>query len=124
AVAEATERLLERTTGDLLVFLPGLQEIRHTAHQLEALAERHDLALLPLHGDLPAEQQDAALLPQERRKVVLATNVAETSVTVEGITGVVDSGLARILTFDANVGLDRLQLLPISKASAEQRSGR
>src|SRR5262249_61846467 len=106
------------------VFLPGLAEIRQTARQLEPLAQERDLALMPLHGDLPPEQQDAALLPQERRKVVLATNVAETSVTVEGITGVVDTGLARAMVFDPAVGLDRLELLPISQASAEQRTGR
>ncbi len=124
AVARAVERTLERTSGDLLVFLPGLQEIRQTARHLEALAAAHDLVVLPLHGELPAEQQDAALLPQARRKVVLATNVAETSVTVEGVTGVVDSGLARLLVFDPRVGLDRLQLAPISRASADQRAGR
>jgi ATP-dependent helicase HrpB len=124
ATAHAVERLLERSEGDLLVFLPGLQEIRQTARQLEPLAHGRNLAVLPLHGDLPSEQQDAALLPQERRKVVLATNVAETSVTVEGITGVVDTGLARMLVLDPRRGLDRLQLTPISRASAEQRAGR
>ncbi|HEY7313584.1 MAG TPA: ATP-dependent helicase HrpB [Gemmataceae bacterium] len=123
-VARAVERALERTPGDLLVFLPGLQEIRQTARHLEALAAERDLAVLPLHGELPAEQQDAALLPQRRRKIVLATNVAETSITVEGVTGVVDSGLARMLVFDPRVGLDRLQLTPISRASADQRAGR
>jgi ATP-dependent helicase HrpB len=124
AVAAAVERLLERSEGDVLAFLPGLHEIRQTARHLEPLAERRDLAVLPLHGDLPPEQQDGVLLPQSRRKVVLATNVAETSVTVEGITGVVDTGLARVLTLDARLGLDRLQVTPISKASAEQRAGR
>jgi ATP-dependent helicase HrpB len=124
AVARAVERTLDRTPGDLLVFLPGLHEIRQTARHLESVAGQLDLAVLPLHGDLPAEQQDAALLPQGRRKVVLATNVAETSVTVEGVTGVVDSGLARLLIFDPRVGLDRLQLTPISRASADQRAGR
>jgi ATP-dependent helicase HrpB len=124
AAAAAVERLLDRTEGDLLVFLPGLHEIRQTARQLDALAVARDLAVLALHGDLPAEQQDAALLPQPRRKVVLATNVAETSVTVEGITGVVDTGLARLMTFDPGVGLDRLRLTPISRASADQRAGR
>jgi ATP-dependent helicase HrpB len=88
------------------------------------LAQERGLAMLPLHGDLPAEQQDAALLRQECRKVVLATNVAETSVTIEGITGVVDTGLARILTFDPALGLDRLEVMPISRASADQRAGR
>jgi ATP-dependent helicase HrpB len=124
AVARAAERTLDRTPGDLLVFLPGLGEIRQTMRHLEAVAQDRDLAVLPLHGDLPAEQQDAALLPQPRRKIVLATNVAETSITVEGVTGVVDSGLARLLMFDPRVGLDRLQLTPISRASADQRAGR
>jgi ATP-dependent helicase HrpB len=124
AVSEAVERLLGRTAGDVLVFLPGLQEIRQNARQLEPLARERDLAVLPLYGDLPAEQQDAVLLPQPRRKVVLATNVAETSVTIEGITGVIDSGLARVLQFDPHVGLDRLRLMPISRASADQRAGR
>ncbi len=124
ATAAAVERLLDRTAGGILVFLPGLAEIRHTGRHLEPLAESRGLAILPLHGELPLEQQDAALRPQERRKVVLATNVAETSVTVEGITGVVDTGLARQLHFDPAVGLDRLQVLPISRASADQRAGR
>src|SRR5205807_4748094 len=120
----AVERWLDRTNGDVLVLLPGLGEIRAAARELEPLAERHNLLVRPLHGDLPAEQQDAALLPQDRRKIVLATNVAETSVTVEGVTGVVDSGLARVLTFDPSVGLDRLEVVPISRASADQRAGR
>jgi ATP-dependent helicase HrpB len=122
--ANAVRRLLNRSDGDMLVFLPGMGEIRQTERELETLAEERNLAVLPLHGDLPLEQQDVALLPQKRRKVVLATNVAETSVTVEGIAGVVDTGLARLLTFDPAVGLDRLEVKPISKASAEQRAGR
>jgi ATP-dependent helicase HrpB len=122
AAAEAVASLLDRTAGGLLVFLPGLQEIRQTARQLEPLTR--DLYVLPLHGDLPPEQQDQALAPSDRRKVVLATNVAETSVTVEGITGVIDTGLARQMVFEASVGLDRLELVPISRASADQRTGR
>src|SRR5262249_51371806 len=118
------ERWLAQTAGDVLVFLPGLGEIRAAARELESLAERHDLLVRPLHGDLPAEQQDAALLAQDRRKIVLATNVAETSGTVEGITLVIDTGLARIMNYDPAIGLDRLELLPISRASAEQRAGR
>jgi ATP-dependent helicase HrpB len=121
---KAAERLLDRTSGDVLVFLPGLFEIRQSARHLEALAQERNLAVVALHGDLPAEQQDAALLPQERRKVVLATNVAETSVTVEGITGVVDTGLARLMGFDSRLGLDRLRLTPIARSSADQRAGR
>ena len=123
ATAKAVGRLLRRTDGDVLVFLPGMAEIRQPSAELGPLAEKMDLAVLPLHGDLPAEQQDAALLAQPRRKVVLSTNVAETSVTVNGVTGVVDIGLARVLTFDPAVGLDRLDLAPISKSSAAQRAG-
>jgi ATP-dependent helicase HrpB len=124
AVAAAVGRMLGRIDGDVLVFLPGLGEIRQTAWALDDLARERDLAVVPLYGDLPPEQQDAALLPHLRRKVVLATNVAETSVTVEGVTGVVDSGQARVLLFDPAVGLDRLKLVPISRASADQRAGR
>jgi ATP-dependent helicase HrpB len=124
AIAAAVRDLLGRTNGDILVFLSGMYEIRQAARELDLLADARDLAILPLHGDLPADQQDAALSPQSRRKVVLATNVAETSVTIEGITGVVDTGLARILSFDPALGLDRLEVMPISRASAEQRTGR
>jgi ATP-dependent helicase HrpB len=124
AVAGAVGRLLDRTAGDLLVFLPGLQEIRQTSRHLEDVAAARDLAVVPLYGDLPAAQQDAALLRQDRRKVVLATNVAESSVTVAGITGVIDTGLARQQQYDPRHGLDRLQLVPISRSSADQRAGR
>jgi len=124
AAAAAVKSLLTRTSGDVLVFLPGLREIRQTAEYLKELAHEGDLLVVPLHGDLPAEEQDVALLPQSLRKIVLATNVAETSVTVEGITGIVDTGLARMLIFDQKTGLDKLELTPISKASADQRTGR
>src|SRR5581483_9034121 len=107
AVAAAVAQLLGRTNGDVLVFLPGLQEIRQTPRELGTLAAEQGLGVLPRHGDLPGEQQDAALLLQGRRKVVLATNVAETSVTVAGVGGVVDTGLARLLVFDPHLGLDR-----------------
>ena len=116
--------VLSRTPGDILVFLPGAPEIRRAARELEPLARRHDLAVMPLFGDLPPEEQDRVLMPCERRKVVLATNVAETSLTIEGITAVVDTGLAKVMRFDPQVGLDRLELSPISKASADQRAGR
>jgi len=123
-VAEAVQQIVAATTGDTLVFLPGVGEIHRTARRLEALAAQHDLAVLPLYGDLPPEQQDRVLAPQPQRKVVLATNVAETSITIDGITAVVDSGLARTLTYDPHVGLDRLHLARISRASADQRAGR
>ncbi len=118
------EQLLGKTPGDLLVFLPGLPEIHRTSRELEALARKHDLAVMTLFGDLPAEEQDRVLMPCSQRKVVLATNVAETSITIDGITGVVDTGLAKVMRFDPDVGLDHLDLSPISKASADQRAGR
>lgn len=121
ATADAVRQVLGETPGDVLAFLPGLREIRQTAADLGDLP---GVAVLPLHGDLPPEQQDRALQRLDRRKVVLATNVAETSVTVEGVTAVVDSGLARQMEFDASVGMDRLRLGPISRASADQRAGR
>ncbi len=122
--ADAVAQILERTPGDVLVFLPGVGEIRQTARRLEPLAAARNLAVLPLYGDLPAEKQDEVLGPIGRRKVVLSTNVAETSLTIEGVTAVVDTGLARSLRFDPNVGMDRLQLVPISQAAADQRAGR
>src|SRR5262249_46188930 len=116
ATARAVARVLDQTPGDVLAFLPGVGEIRAAAEDLQTLIGDETL-ILPLHGELPAEEQDRALLPQSRRKVVLATNVAETSVTVEGVTAVVDTGLARQLIYDPSVGLDRLELANISRAS-------
>ena len=122
--AAAVAEMLAMSGGDILVFLPGVGEIRQTARRLETLAADQNLAVMPLYGDLPAEKQDDVLAPAARRKVVLATNVAETSLTIEGITGVVDTGLARSPVFDPHVGMDRLQLVRISQASADQRAGR
>jgi ATP-dependent helicase HrpB len=113
-----------RDDGDVLVFLPGMEEIRRSARALEPLAAREGLLVLPLHGSLPAEEQDRAIRPAGRRKVVLATNVAETSLTIEGVTTVIDTGLARFAGHDPARGLDRLELGRISRASAAQRAGR
>jgi ATP-dependent helicase HrpB len=124
AAASAIERVLARTDGDVLCFLPGMQEIRRTASELAHVARADNLLVLPLHGDLTAEEQDRALLPQPQRRIVLATNVAETSVTVEGVTAVVDTGLARMQLFDPSVGMDRLALTPIARDAADQRAGR
>jgi ATP-dependent helicase HrpB len=123
-IAAGVRRALAASPGDLLVFLPGVGEIARCGDALAPLASERGLAVLPLYGDLPAEQQDAALRPASRRKIVLATNVAETSVTVDGVTAVVDSGLARRLRFDPATGLDRLELARVSRASADQRAGR
>ncbi|HET9228336.1 MAG TPA: ATP-dependent helicase HrpB, partial [Thermoanaerobaculia bacterium] len=117
-VPAAVRQAMKETDGDVLVFLPGVGEIERNT---EALS---DLTVLPLYGDLPAEKQDEVLRPLGRRKVVLATNVAETSITVEGVTAVVDSGQVRRLRFDPATGLDRLELGKISRASADQRAGR
>lgn len=111
--------------GDLLVFLPGQREIQEAERQLGAhLAD--DIALVPLHGELPVEKQSEALSPdpQGRRRIVLATNVAESSVTLPGVRVVIDSGLAREPRFDPNSGFSRLETVNISQASADQRAGR
>ena len=100
ALPEAVRGVLGETDGDVLVFLPGVGEIRAAEEALAPLARERDLALVRLHGRLPLGEQDAALRPQPRRKVILATNVAESSVTVEGVTAVVDTGLARQMRHD------------------------
>lgn len=124
-VAAAVERLIgESADGDILVFLPGAAEIRRCARAAAALAERGRLAIVPLHGDLSPEDQDRAVLPGECRKIILSTNVAESSITVEGVTVVIDSGLARIASDSPWTGLPALKITRISKASANQRAGR
>ena len=110
--------------GDILVFMPGMGEINATIGALRACRTDERLALIPLHGDLPPEQQDLAFAPNPLRKVVVATNVAETSVTIDGIRHVVDSGLARVARYDAERGIGTLFIEPISRASADQRKGR
>ncbi len=131
-VAAGVRRALGEHDGDVLAFLPGVGEIRRTARLLEDMTSR-GIRVMSLYGDLPAEQQDAVLrrhllpsgeTPGDRRKVVLATNVAETSITIDGVGAVVDSGLVRELRFDASHGLDRLELVRVSRASADQRAGR
>jgi ATP-dependent helicase HrpB len=123
-VASAARRALAAGTGDVLVFLPGKREIREAGEALAEAAAGGALAVLPLHGELTGEEQDTALRRGPTRRVVLATNVAETSVTVEGVEAVIDSGLVRRLRFDPATGLDRLETVRVSRASAEQRAGR
>jgi ATP-dependent helicase HrpB len=124
-VARAVRRLhREGMDGDILVFLPGAAEIRRAREALSDWAERAGVDLLPLHGDLPPEEQDRAVTPGPRRKVILSTNVAETSVTIEGVVAVVDSGLARVASHSPWSGLPTLELKKISRASAAQRAGR
>jgi ATP-dependent helicase HrpB len=123
-VASTMPDALRETTGHVLVFLPGVGEILRTQDSLAGLADRENCALLPLFGDLPPEQQDRVLTDLGQRKIILATNVAETSLTIEGVTAVIDSGQARQLHVAPATGLPRLELVPISQASADQRAGR
>ena len=124
-VARALGRLLQSgLDGHVLVFLPGAGEIRRAMEACGELAARHDLLLLPLHGGLPSAEQDRALARSERRKVVFATNVAETSLTIDGIAAVIDSGLARIARHEPWSGLGALRVEPVSRASCIQRAGR
>ncbi len=123
-VAAVVRALLRDETGSILVFLPGAREIRRTAERLGQLPE--GVKLRPLYGELGPEDQDAALAPSRpgERKIVLATNIAESSLTIEGVRLVVDSGLVRAARFEPAWGMDRLVTERVSRASAEQRAGR
>lgn len=126
-VVQTVQQALADETGSLLVFLPGQGEIRRVAEQLgETLAGRDDILLCPLHGELELSAQRAAIepAPAGKRKVVLATNIAETSLTIDGVRVVVDAGLARVPRFDPASGMTRLDTQRISRASATQRAGR
>jgi ATP-dependent helicase HrpB len=124
-IASALRDLLRGgVDGDVLVFLPGAGEIRRAREACTGLAEEHGLLLLPLHGDLSPAEQDRAVRPADRRKVILSTNVAESSVTIDGVVAVVDGGLARVASHAPWSGLPTLRTAPISRASAAQRAGR
>lgn len=122
-VAAAVSRALAEHAGDVLVFLPGVAEI---ARVERLLTERHpEIKITPLYGDLPLAAQQAAILPDPRqRKVVLATSIAETSLTIEGIRVVVDSGYSRLPRFEARSGLTRLVTVRVTRDAAQQRAGR
>jgi ATP-dependent helicase HrpB len=124
-MAAALESLIEQSpSGDVLVFLPGAAEIRKAHRECQPLATSHNLLVLPLYGDLSPAEQDRAVSPAPQRKVILSTNVAESSITVEGVTAVIDTGLARIASDSPWSGLPTLEVARISKASATQRAGR
>jgi len=131
-VAQAVERLMSDQVGQAvspvrghtLVFLPGAAEIRRAQSACSALARRRGWSLLPLHGDQSPEEQDHAVAPSAETKIILATNVAESSITIEGVTNVIDSGLARIAGHSPWSGLPTLEVARISQASANQRAGR
>jgi ATP-dependent helicase HrpB len=124
-VAGAVRTALRDDKGDILVFLPGAGEIRSAAAALRSCALKDaEVSIHPLYGDLPFEEQQRAIMPGNKRKVVLATNIAETSLTIEGVRVVIDSGLARRLQYNPSNGMNRLVTVSVSKASADQRKGR
>lgn len=125
AIAAVIASVTGETAGDVLVFLPGAPEIHRVAECLGDLGKR-DIDVMPLHGSLTPEEQDRALAPAAsgRRKVVLATSIAETSITIDGVRVVVDCGLSRRSRFSPRTGMSRLETLRVSRAAADQRRGR
>ncbi len=124
-VVSAVRALLtEIPDGDILVFLPGAADIRRAKDALSDLAAQQNFILCPLHGDLPIDEQARAIEPAARRKVILSTNVAETSITIDGVSAVIDSGLGRSALYSPWSGLPRLETVKVSRASATQRAGR
>jgi ATP-dependent helicase HrpB len=124
AAAAFRTAVREGFEGDVLIFMPGAFEIRKTIAALEALPESRQYEVLPLHGELPPDAQDRAVSSGGRAKIIVSTNVAETSITIEGVRLVIDGGLARIARYDAGRGINSILVEPISRASAEQRMGR
>ena len=124
-VTDAVFTALNNTAGDILVFLPGSGEIRACAEALSPMVGRmSDISIHPLYGDLSFDEQERAILPSEKRRIVLATNIAETSLTIEGVRVVIDGGLSKRLLYEPSSGMNRLITVSISRASAEQRKGR
>lgn len=122
--ADEFRRLASETEGDVLIFMPGKYEILRTISALRSSPGSDRFLALPLFSELPPAEQDAALAPSDRRKVIVATNVAETSLTIDGIRLVIDSGVARIARFDPRRGINTLYIEKISRAAADQRAGR
>jgi len=123
-VLRALPGALAADDGDVLVFLAGARDIRRTAEAIRPMCDRAGALVQMLHGTQPLAEQQAVLRRTAGRRVVLATNVAETALTVEGVTTVIDAGEARIARFDARIGVNRLAVMPISRAAATQRAGR
>lgn len=124
SVAAAMAQVLAAGAGDVLCFLPGAADIERAMQEAAPLRDRHGVDLLPLHGSLDADAQDRAISPGPRRRVVFATNIAETSLTVPGVSIVVDTGLQKVARYDAERGIDTLVLERITEDSATQRAGR
>ena len=117
-------RVAAQVRGDFLVFMPGAYEISRTVQAIQGNRELRDFVVFPLHGELPPEQQDRAVAQYESRKIIVSTNVAETSLTIVGVTAVIDCGLARVARYDPHRGINTLLIEKISVASADQRAGR
>ena len=124
SMAQAIDEVLPRTPGNVLCFLPGVREIEEAIAGAAAVAMRHRVTLMPLHGSLQAHEQDAVLQPSDRRRVIVATNIAETSLTVPGVSAVIDSGLHKVARYDAGRAVDSLTTERITLDSADQRAGR
>jgi ATP-dependent helicase HrpB len=122
--ARECERVAARSTGDVLVFMPGAYEINRTVQEVQGSHALRGFVCYPLHGELPPEQQDRAVAQYDSRKIIVSTNVAETSLTIDGVTAVIDCGLARVARFDPHRGINTLLIEKISIASADQRAGR
>ena len=124
--ARAAEDLIVKrgVEGDLLVFMPGGHEIRRTITAMSGRSFAKNTRIMPLHGELTPAQQDEVLQPGGSRRIIVSTNVAETSLTIEGVRAVIDSGLARIASYDVRRGINTLTVQKISRASADQRAGR
>jgi ATP-dependent helicase HrpB len=122
--ARECERVAAQTTGDLLVFMPGAFEIGRTVQEIQGSHALRGFVCFPLHGELPPDQQDRAVARYDTRKIIVSTNVAETSLTIDGVTAVVDCGLARVARYDPHRGINTLLIEKISVASSEQRAGR
>ena len=124
AVNALSDLLREDSGGDVLLFMPGAYEIRRTVETGRRLRTPQKLTFLPLYGDLPPSRQADVMAASDRRKIIVATNIAETSLTIPGVRHVIDSGLARVSRYDPSRGLTTLLVEPISRQSAEQRAGR
>ena len=124
-VAAALADVLPRTTGNVLCFLPGAREIAETIGQCQGVAGKHAAELIALHGSMDASGQDAALSPgSARRRIIVSTNIAETSLTVSGVSAVIDTGLQKVARYDDERGVDSLTTERVTTDSADQRAGR
>ena len=124
SVREAVASVASRTTGQLLCFLPGAREIDRARSDLAGFSTEADIDVVPLHGSLEGDAQDEAIRPAQRRRIILATNIAETSLTVPGVSVVIDTGQVKVARYDAARGVDSLTLERVTQDSADQRAGR